>query len=101
MVSSQRVLNEFVIGLIKRFKFVSDRYRNRRKRFGLRFNLIAGICNYEQETYVMQARGKWMKINDKIEKYLPERSVKQGKVMKKRLYQPIGENSLLMMLNCG
>jgi len=49
-VSSERVLNEHVIGLIKRFKIVSDRYRNRRKRFGLRFNLIAGICNYEQAT---------------------------------------------------
>lgn len=46
-LSSQRVLNEHVIGLIKRFKIVSDRYRNRRKRFGLRFNLIAAICNYE------------------------------------------------------
>ena len=30
----------------KRYK-VSDRYRNRRKRFGLRFNLIAGIHNFE------------------------------------------------------
>jgi len=49
-VSSERVLNEQIIGLIKRFKIVSDRYRNRRKRFGLRFNLIAGICNYEQKT---------------------------------------------------
>ena len=35
------------IGSLKRFKIVSDRYRNRRKRFGLRFNLIAGIYNYE------------------------------------------------------
>ncbi|MBD1856145.1 IS5/IS1182 family transposase, partial [Leptolyngbya sp. FACHB-1624] len=25
----------------------SERYRNRRKRFGLRFNLIAGLLNYE------------------------------------------------------
>ncbi|MDR2699804.1 MAG: IS5/IS1182 family transposase, partial [Nitrososphaerota archaeon] len=32
------------------FRIVSDRYRNRCKRFGLRFKLIAGICNYEQET---------------------------------------------------
>jgi len=47
-VSSERVLNEHVIGLIKRFKIVSDRYRNRRKRFGLRFNLICGICNFEK-----------------------------------------------------
>ncbi len=46
-LSSLRVLNENVIGMIKRFKIVSDRYRNRRKRFGLRFNLIAAIYNME------------------------------------------------------
>lgn len=46
-LSSQRVSNEHVIGAIKRFKIVADKYRNRRKRFGLRFNLIAGICNFE------------------------------------------------------
>ena len=48
LVSSERVLNEHVIGLIKRFKIVADRYRNRRKRFSLRFNLICGICNFEK-----------------------------------------------------
>lgn len=46
-LASQRVLNENVIGSIKRFKIVADRYRNRRKRFGLRFNLISGIVNLE------------------------------------------------------
>ena len=46
-LSKERVLNENVIGMIKRFKIVSDRYRNRRKRFGLRFNLIAAIYNLE------------------------------------------------------
>lgn len=46
-LSSKRVLNENVIGKLKRFKIISDRYRNRRKRFGLRFNLIAGIYNAE------------------------------------------------------
>lgn len=46
-ISKERVVNEHVIGLIKRFKIVADRYRNRRKRFGLRFNLIAGIHNFE------------------------------------------------------
>jgi len=46
-LSSERVLNENVIGMLKRFKIISDRYRNRRKRFGLRFNLIAGIYNME------------------------------------------------------
>ena len=46
-LSSDRVLNENVIGNLKRFKIISDRYRNRRKRFSLRFNLIAGIYNLE------------------------------------------------------
>jgi hypothetical protein len=46
-ISSSRVLNENVIGMVKRFKIVADRYRNRRKRFGLRWNLISGIYNYE------------------------------------------------------
>ena len=46
-LSSQRVVNENVIGMLKRFKIIADRYRNRRKRFGLRFNLIAGIYNFE------------------------------------------------------
>lgn len=46
-ISSIRALNENVIGMLKRFKIISDRYRNRRKRFGLRFNLIAGLYNYE------------------------------------------------------
>jgi hypothetical protein len=46
-LSSQRVLNENVIGMLKRFKIIADKYRNRRKRFGLRFNLVAGIYNWE------------------------------------------------------
>ena len=46
-ISCGRVLNENVIAMVKRFKIISDKYRNRRKRFCLRFNLIAGIYNYE------------------------------------------------------
>ena len=46
-ISSERVLNENVIGKLKRFKIIADRYRNRRKRFNLRFNLIAGLYNWE------------------------------------------------------
>ena len=46
-LSRERVLNENVIDCLKRFKIVSDRYRNRRKRFALRFTLIAGIYNLE------------------------------------------------------
>ncbi len=46
-LASERVVNENVIGMLKRFKILTDKYRNRRKRFGLRFNLIAGIYNLE------------------------------------------------------
>ena len=46
-LASDRVVNENVIGMLKRFKIIADKYRNRRKRFGLRFNLIAGLCNWE------------------------------------------------------
>ena len=46
-ISSARALNENVIGNLKRFHIIADKYRNRRRRFGLRFNLIAGIYNYE------------------------------------------------------
>jgi len=46
-LSRVRVYVENVIGLIKRFKIIADKYRNRRRRFGLRFNLIAAICNFE------------------------------------------------------
>lgn len=48
-IALERVLNENVIGRLKRFKILSDRYRSRRKRFGLRFNLLAGIYNREIE----------------------------------------------------
>jgi hypothetical protein len=46
-LSSKRVVVENVIGFLKKFHIISDRYRNRRKRFGLRFNLIASFHNYE------------------------------------------------------
>ena len=46
-LAKERVIVENVIGMLKRFKIISDRYRNRRKRFGLRFNLLAGLYNYE------------------------------------------------------
>ncbi|MFP6841368.1 MAG: IS5/IS1182 family transposase, partial [Acinetobacter sp.] len=34
-------------GRLKTFKIFAERYRNRGKRLGLRFNLIAGIYNLE------------------------------------------------------
>ena len=46
-LASERVANENVIGMIKRFKIVSEKYRNRHRIFGLRFNLIEAIYNME------------------------------------------------------
>jgi hypothetical protein len=46
-LSSRRVLVENVIGSVKRFRILGERYRNRRKRFALRFNLISAIHNFE------------------------------------------------------
>ena len=46
-ISSKRIIVENVIGSVKRFRILSEKYRNRRKRFGLRFSLIAGIYNFE------------------------------------------------------
>ena len=42
-----RVRVEHVIRRLKIFRIFSGRYRNRRRRFGLRINLIAGLLNYE------------------------------------------------------
>lgn len=48
-LAQERIPNENVIGAIKRFRILAERYRNRRKRYGLRINLIAGIYNLEIE----------------------------------------------------
>lgn len=42
-----RLRVEQVIGRLKLFRILSERYRGRRKRFNLRFNLIAGVHNFE------------------------------------------------------
>lgn len=49
-LSSERIFVENVIRRLKIFRILSERYRNRRKRFGLRFNLIAAIYNLELAT---------------------------------------------------
>jgi hypothetical protein len=46
-LSSQRTYVEHSIRRLKVFRILSERYRNRRKRFALRFNLIAAIYNLE------------------------------------------------------
>ena len=46
-LARKRVKVENVIRRLKIFRILSERYRHRRKRFALRFNLIAGLHNYE------------------------------------------------------
>ena len=46
-INKRRIGIEHVFGRLKTFKILSERYRNRAKRLGLRFNLIAGIYNLE------------------------------------------------------
>ena len=47
-----RIVCEHINRKLKIFRILSEKYRNRRKRFGLRFNLIAGIYNYELTTAI-------------------------------------------------
>jgi IS5 family transposase len=49
-LARERILVEHVIRALKIFRILSERYRNRRKRFALRFNLIAALYNSELET---------------------------------------------------
>jgi IS5 family transposase len=46
-LARQRIFVEHAIRKVKVFHILSERYRNRRKRFGLRFNLIASLYNLE------------------------------------------------------
>ena len=46
-LAKDRIIIENIHRSLNIFRILSSRYRNRRRRFGLRFNLIAGIYNYE------------------------------------------------------
>ena len=46
-ISSERVIVENIIRKVKIFRLMSEKYRNRRKRFTLRLSLITAIINYE------------------------------------------------------
>ena len=46
-LASKRIRVENVIRRLKIFRILGERYRNRRRRPGLRFNLISGIYNFE------------------------------------------------------
>ncbi|WOE30908.1 MULTISPECIES: transposase family protein [unclassified Acinetobacter] len=44
-INKRTISIEHIFGRLKTFKILAERYRNRGKRLGLRFNLIAGIYN--------------------------------------------------------
>jgi hypothetical protein len=46
-ISRDRILIENINAKVKVFKITANKYRNRRKRFGLRMALICGIINFE------------------------------------------------------
>ena len=46
-IGRRRIQVEHVFGRMKCFKILSCVYRNRRKRYNLRFNLLAGIYNLD------------------------------------------------------
>lgn len=46
-LSKFRITVEHVFARLKRFKILTLKYRNKIRRFALRFNLIAGIYNFE------------------------------------------------------
>ena len=48
-LSRERIRAEHVIRWLKRFRILAGPYRNRRKRFALRFNLIAAIYNAHRD----------------------------------------------------
>ncbi len=47
LLARLRVVAEHINRRLKIFRILAERYRNRRRRFGLRFNLIAAIVNFE------------------------------------------------------
>lgn len=55
MLASLRIVAEHTNRRLKVWRILAERYRNRRRRFGLRFNLIAAIVNIELE-------GTWFQV---------------------------------------
>lgn len=48
LLARERIVIEHVNRRLKIFRILAERYRNRRRRFGLRCNLIAALYNFEQ-----------------------------------------------------
>ena len=52
-LSKKRIKVENVIRRLKIFRILGERYRHRRKRLGLRFNLLSGIYNFERKAKIL------------------------------------------------
>ncbi len=46
-ISKRRISIEHINRYLKRFRIMSSRYRNKRKKFGLRASLLCGIYNFQ------------------------------------------------------
>lgn len=46
-ISMRRLPIEHINRALKRWRILSGRYRNKRRRFGLRFSLLCGIYNFQ------------------------------------------------------
>ena len=46
-LSRLRVVVEPILGDIKTFRILADRYRNKRKRYDIKFKIVAGIVNFK------------------------------------------------------
>ncbi|MBR3722867.1 MAG: transposase [Selenomonadaceae bacterium] len=54
VIERKRIVIEHVNRYLKRFRLLSSRYRNKQKRFTLRFALIAGIFNFQHQLLVSE-----------------------------------------------
>ncbi len=47
LIAKRRIKVENTIAQLKNFRILSHRYRNKRKAYNLKFNVIAGIVNFK------------------------------------------------------
>ena len=52
--ASKRIFVEHANAKIKTFQILKQKYRNRRKRYNLRVNLICGLINFDRDMMVLK-----------------------------------------------
>ena len=65
-INKRRIGIEHVFGSLKTFEILAERYRNRGKRLGLRFNLIAGIYNLELSKKCLMKEVYFLSFHDSM-----------------------------------